>query len=128
MFDDDSEEKRRKNLFKKVARRAIKENPGSYSDDLAELGFTWFDDEVGDEAEEERSATIRNDNEKHLVAYFEGEAELSDQVLDAYLSETASDSLNSPLFRRYFKKGNSNLKELLIYGLEKHPTDIGLLG
>lgn len=127
MFDDDSEKAKRKALFRKVA-RAIKENPGSYSDDLAELGFTWFDDEVDDEAEEERSATIRNDNEKHLVAYFEGEAELSDQVLDAFLAEKNSDFPNYPLFRVYFKKGNDNLRHLLMYGLEKYPTDIGLLG
>ena len=127
MFDDDSEKAKRKALFRRVA-RAIKENPGSYSDKLGELGFTWFDDEVDEEVEEERAATIRNDNEKYLVAYFEGETELSDQVLDAFLAEKRSASPNYPLFRVYFKKGNDKLKDLLMYGLEKYPTDIGLLG
>jgi hypothetical protein len=127
MFDDDSEKSKRKVLFRKVA-RAIKENPKNYSEKLTELGFTWFDDEVDEEGEEEGAATIRNDNEKFLVAYFEGETDLSDQVLNTYLAEKNSDSPNYPLFRVYFKKGNYNLKHLLMYGLEKHPTDIGLLG
>jgi len=127
MFDDDSEKAKRKVFFRKVA-KAIKENPGNYSDKLTEFGFTWFDDEVDEEGEEERTATIRNDNEKYLVAYFEGSTELSDQVLDAFLAEKNSDSPNYPLFRVYFKKGNDKLKDLLKYGLEKYPTDIGLLG
>ncbi|MBN2032246.1 MAG: hypothetical protein JW836_03140 [Deltaproteobacteria bacterium] len=127
MFDDDSEEKRRKDLFKKVA-RAIKEDPKNYVEKLSEMGFTWVDDEMDEEAVEERAATIRNDNEKYLVAYFEGKTELSDEVLDAFLAEKSSDSPNYPLFRRYFKSGNENLKRLLLYGLNKHPTDIGLLG
>jgi hypothetical protein len=127
MFDDDSEETRRKDLFKKVA-RAIKEDPKNYVEKFAELGFTWVDDEIDEEAVEERAATIRNDNEKDLVSYFEGKSELSDEVLDAFLAEKSSDSPNYPLFRRYFKSGNDNLKRLVLYGLKKHPTDVGLLG
>jgi len=126
MFDDSVEKEKHKLVFEKIA-RTIKENPENFLEKMEKLGFRWVDDEVDDEDVEERAATIRNDSEKYLVAYFEGETELSDQVLDTYLAETTSDSLNSPLFRRYFKKGNSNLKELLIYGLEKHPTDIDLL-
>jgi len=113
MFDDDSEKAKRKALFRRVA-RAIKENPGSFSEKLAELGFTWFDDEVDEEGEEERAATIRSDNEKFLVAYFEGETELSDQVLNTYLAEKNSDSPNNPLLRVYLKKGNDKLKHLLM--------------
>jgi hypothetical protein len=127
MFDDDFEVKRRKEVIAKVA-KAIRENTENCMEKLSELGFTWFDDETDDEADEERSATIRNDNEKLLVAYFEGEAELSDKILDAFLAEKNSDSPNYPLFRVYFKKGNDNLKRMLMYGLEKYPTDIGLLG
>jgi hypothetical protein len=126
MFDDDSEKEKHKEVFEKVA-KAIRENPKNYVEKLAELGFTWVDDEIDDEDVEERSATIHNDNEKILVAYFDGETKLSDQVLDTFLAEKNSDDLNYPLFRRYFKRGNNNLKYLLLYGLEKHPTDIGLL-
>ena len=126
MFDDDFEKEKRKLMFKEVA-RVIKEHPRNYTEKLAELGFTWVDDEIDEEEVEERAATIRTDNEKNLVAYLEGEVELSDKVLDLFLTEKNSDSLNYPLFRRYFKKGNTRLKELLMYGLEKHPTDRGLL-
>lgn len=126
MFDDDFEKEKRKLVFQEVA-RAIKAHPRNYMEKIAELGFRWVDDEIDEEAVEEQSATIRTDNEKHLVAYFEGETELSDQILHLYVAEKNSDSLNYPLFRRYFKKGNSRVKELLMFGLEKHPTDIGLL-
>ena len=126
MFDDDFEREKRKLLFERVS-RAIKEDTGNYVEKLMELGFRWADDEIDEEEVEERTATIRSDKEKDLVGYFEGERELSDQVLDTYLAERNSASLNHPLFRRYFKRGNNNLKQLLMYGLEKHPTDMGLL-
>jgi hypothetical protein len=126
MFDDDFEKEKRKLVFKEVA-RVMREHPKNYMEKLAELGFRWVDDEVDEEEVEERAATIRSDNERYLVGYLEGETDLSDQVLDIYLAEKDSDSLNYPLFRRYFKRGNDRLKELLMYGLGKHPTDIGLL-
>jgi hypothetical protein len=126
MFDDDFEKEKRKLVFKEVA-RVMKEHPKNYTEKLAELGFRWVDDEVDEEEVEEKAATIRSDNERYLVGYLEGDTALSDQVLDTYLAEKNSDSLNYPLFRRYFKKGNDRLKELLMSGLAKHPTDIGLL-
>jgi hypothetical protein len=126
MFDDDSEKARRKEVFEKVA-EVIRKDPRNRVEKLGELGFTWFDDEIDEEYVEERAATIRTDNEKYLVAYLEGETELSDQVLDTYLAEKNSASFNYPLFRRYFKRGNNNLKHLLLEGLGKHPTDLGLL-
>jgi len=126
MFDDTAEKKKHRLVFEKVA-RAIQENPDNFLEKMDKLGFRWVDDEVDDEDVEEKAATIRNDSEKRLVGYFEGEIDLSDQVLDTYLAETASDSLNIPLLKSYFKKGNERLKELLLYGLEKRPTDIDLL-
>ena len=126
MFDDDFEKEKRKLAFEEVA-RVMKAHPKNYMEKLAKLGFRWVDDEVDEEEVEERTATIRTDNERYLVGYLEGERGLSDQVLDTYLAEKNSDSLNYPLFRRYFKKGNDRLRELLLYGLEKRPTDIGLL-
>ena len=126
MFDDDFEKEKRKLVFKEVA-RVIKEHPKNYMEKLAELGFRRVDDEVDEEAVEERTATIRTDNERYLVGYLEGDTGLSDQILNTYLAEKDSDNLNYPLFRGYFKKGNDRLKELLMYGLKRHPTDIGLL-
>ena len=68
-----------------------------------------------------------NLNQELLVAHFEGAVKSSEQVLEAYLAERASPTPNYALIRKYFKRGNNHLKELLIFGLEKRPTDIGLL-
>ena len=51
----------------------------------------------------------------------------SDQVLDTYVAERESATANYPLIRKYFKGGNEHLRSLLIFGLERRPTDIGLL-
>ena len=126
MFDDDFEKEKRKLVFEEVA-RVMREHPKNYMEKLAELGFRWVDAEVDEEELEEKAATIRSENETYLVGYLEGERDLSDQVLDTFLAEKNSDTMNYPLFRRYFKKGNVKLKELLLYGLKKRPTDIGLL-
>ena len=57
--------------------------------------------------------------------YFEGDKELSDQMLYAFLTEKDSDSPNYALFRKYFKNENKNLKRLTISGLKRSPADIG---
>ena len=127
MIDDDYEKMRRKIVFEKVA-KAIKKDPKNWTRQVEELGFEWFDDDNGDEEErEEKLATPENSNQEFLVNYFEGDIELSDQVLDAFLTEKDSDEPNYPLFRKYFKSGNGNLKILIASGLKRDPADIGLL-
>lgn len=127
MDDDAFEDRRRREVFEKVS-GAIKKDPKNWVANLGEIGFQWFDDEEDEEEIEESAATIGNDNQRLLVACFEGETALSDHVLDAYLKEKDSESPNYPLVRKYFKRGNENLKRLLMLGLDRHPTDIGLLG
>lgn len=127
LSDDDFEKRRRELVFEQVS-KAIKENPKSWASRLEELGFQWMDDEYGDDEElEENIARPENLNQELLVVYFQGDRELSDQVLDAYLAERESQTPNYPLNRRYFRRGNDNLKRLLMFGLERRPTDIGLL-
>ena len=126
MSDDDYERLRRELVFEQVA-KAIKQYPKNWASRLEHLGFEWFDDEDDQEEVEEASARSENLNQGLLVAYFEGSSELSGQVLKAYLEETESDNPNYPLFRKYFKRGNQNLKRLLMYGLESKPTDLSLL-
>ncbi|MEW6665707.1 MAG: hypothetical protein AB1512_10875 [Thermodesulfobacteriota bacterium] len=127
MADDDSEQERRKEVFEKVS-GAIEKDPRNWVANLGELGFQWFDDETDEEEIEEINATIGNDKQKLVVEYLEGGISPSEEVLSAYLAEKDSDSPNYPLFRKYFKRGNENLKRLLMLGLQRHPTDIGLLG
>ena len=126
MSDDDFEKLRRELVFEQVS-KAIKENPKNWASKLEELGFEWVDDESGEEEVEENIAKPENLNHKLLVAYFEGAAKLSEQVLDTYLAEKESATPNYPLIRKYFKSGNEHLRRLLIFGLERRPTDIGLL-
>jgi hypothetical protein len=126
MVDDDYEKFKRKLRFEQVA-KAIKEDPKNWTSKLEELGFQWFDDEYDQEEEEEKVAKPENPNQEFLVAYFEGSVDLSDRVLDSFLAEKESIDPNYPLFRKYFKRGNENLKKMIVFGLEKNPTDIGFL-
>ena len=126
MFDDDFEKLRRKLVFEQVS-KAMKEDPKNWTSRLEELGFQWFDDENDEEQLEEDLAKPENPNQELLEGYFNGYVKFSDQVLNSFLAEKESATPNYPLIRKYFKKGNENLKRLLIYGLEKKPTDIDLL-
>ena len=117
ILDDDFEKIKREIVFERVA-KAIKEDPKNWVKQVEDLGFEWFDDGYGEEEElEEKLAKPENQNQELLVAYFEGDVELSDQLLDSYLTEKDSATTNYPLFRKYFKKGNEKLKRLIISGL-----------
>jgi hypothetical protein len=105
----------------------FKKNPENYKMELATLGFEWFDDEYPDELEEENKAVPENNDQALLVAYFDGEIELSEEIIEAFLKEKLSDTPNDALLRRYFRQGNKNLKALIYRGLEMDPTDDGFL-
>ena len=105
----------------------FKNNPQNYKEELAKLGFQWFDDDYPDEIEEEDNAVPENKNQEFLVAYFNGDVELSNSVIEAFLAEKNSDEPNFALIRKYFRQGNEHLKALIYRGLEINPTDIGFL-
>jgi hypothetical protein len=126
MFDDDYEKKKHKLIFEKVS-KAIREDPENWESQLEQLGFTWFDDEDDQEEIEENAATADSIDQEFLVAYFEGHVKLTNEVLDAYQREKNSASPNYPLIRRYFRKGNENLKTLILFGIQKNPTDLDLI-
>ncbi|MBW1782673.1 MAG: hypothetical protein JRL30_18255 [Deltaproteobacteria bacterium] len=120
-----------KKLKNEIVREKVKEvfrkNPENYREELAKLGFQWFDDDYPDEIEEENNAVVQNENQGTLVAYFDGHLEFSNAFLDIFSGEREAAEPNYPLFRKYFREGNSNLKSLIYRGLEKDPTDIGFL-
>lgn len=127
MSDDDYEKNRRELKFEQVA-KAFKEDPKNWYSRLEDLGFGWVDDGYGDQEElEEKLANPENLNQEFLVDYFEGHINFSEVVLKSFLDEKNSQNPNYPLFRKYFKKGNEKLKQLLLYGLSKNKTDIDLL-
>lgn len=98
-----------------------------YRMELAMLGFEWLDDGYPDEVEEENNATPENKDQELLIAYFNGEVELSDEIVEVFLKEKWSNRPNYALLRRYFRQGNGNLKTLIYHGLEMDPTDDGFL-
>ena len=127
MVDDDYEKIKREIVLDRVAKE-IKEDRKNWIKKVEDLGFKWYDDNFDDEEElEEKKARAENSNQDLLVSYFEGDVELSGQILDAFLNERSADEPNDPLIRKYFRQGNENLKKLIISGLEQNPADIDLL-
>ena len=104
----------------------FRKHPDSYIQKLEELGFEYHEEEDYEKIEEDK-AIPQNDRQEYLVSYFEGEHQLSDVTLQAYLEERESEHPNYPLIRKYFKKANPRLKALLLFGLDQDRTDIDLL-
>ncbi|MCI0615145.1 hypothetical protein L0244_19310, partial [bacterium] len=120
----------RKQFIKKAkaVTELFKKNPPNIHEEMEKLGFEWVDDGMDDiERMEEEAATPRNEREQRLVDYFKGWTELNDEVLHLFLAEKNSEDTNDALFRKFFKHGNPCLKKLLLYGLQKNPTDRSLL-
>ncbi len=106
----------------------IGKHPGDYVDKLEEIGFQWFDDDAWEEEEEEeRAAVPQTGNQRALVAFFEEGGPVEDKILEAFRAEKEADDPNYPLFRRYFKQANGNLRKLILWGLDRYPTDSSLL-
>ena len=100
--------------------------PDNYIAALEKIGFEYHEEDDYDEIEE-RNARPENQNQKDLVAFFEGKEELSDRILHQYFEEYDSEFPNFPLIRPFFKKANKNLKSLILYGLDRYPGRIDLL-
>jgi len=108
-------------------REVFREKPNNLMDALEEIGFTWYDDDYPSEEDEENSAVPRNRNQENLVAFLQSFDAPSDDIFETFLKEKASDTPNLPLFRKYFREGNHNLKALILWGLQKYPGRIDLL-
>ncbi len=104
----------------------FRKHPDKYIQKLEEVGFEYYDEEDYEKIEEDK-ATPQNQHQEFLVSYFEGENELSEITLQAYLEERDSEHPNYPLIRRYFKEKNQNLKALILFGLDCYPARIDLL-
>ena len=107
--------------------KVFKDNPENFKEELAKIGFQWFDDDYPDEIEEENNAVPENENQEFLVDYFNGDVQLSDRVVEVFFAEKYSEEPNFALLRRYFRQGNEHLKSLIYRGLKINPTDIGFL-
>ncbi len=97
---------------------------------LLELGFEFFEDDLAasqEELAEEKAATPETPRQKRLVAYFESTQEPTEDLLNDFLVEKNAKDINYPLFRRYFRKGDAQLKQLLLFGLKQESTSRPLL-
>ena len=97
---------------------------------LIDAGFTFFDDEDDDsnsEIAQEQAAKSETERQRRLVAFFEGMDLPSAEITDLFLAERESDDVNDALFRRYFRKGNGQLKGLILFGLGRDPVNGDLL-
>jgi hypothetical protein len=119
---DDGKNKKTFDAVKKIFRN----HPKDYIARLEEIGFVYHEEEDY-EAIEERNAEPANRNQRELVLYFENKLQLSKKLFETYLQEKDAEHPNYPLFRRYFKQANQNLKALIIYGLDHYPGRIDLL-
>jgi len=106
--------------------KVFRTQPDNYISALEEIGFKYYEDD-DDEEMEEINAKPENQNQKDIIAYFQGEKELSDRILQIFLEERDAENPNLPLIRKYFKKANQNLKSLILYGLDHYPGKIDLL-
>jgi hypothetical protein len=104
----------------------FRKHPDKSIQKLEEIGFKYHEEDDTEQIEED-NAVPENDRQKFLVSYFEGENELSEKALKAYLEERESDHPNYPLIRKYFKKANPHLKSLLLFGLDQTSTSMDLL-
>ena len=100
--------------------------PDKYIQKLEEIGFQYHEEDDFEKAEEDE-AVPENKRQEYLISYFEGEVELSESVLKSYLEERESESSNYSLIRKYFKNANTDLKVLLLFGLDQIPASMELL-
>lgn len=109
--------------------RAILKNRSTdlYSE-LISLGYEYCYEENEDaDVVEEQNSKPNNKNQNKLVLYFTSKNEPNEDILSNFLIEKGRENPNYPLFRKYFRQGNSKLKELLLFALERDPTNLGLL-
>jgi len=95
---------------------------------LLEFGFEFHDEEDdGAEIAEEQAAIPKNERQQRLVNYLHSNAQPSEESLYDFITEKRAPDTNYPLFRRYFRGANQQLKLLLLFGLDINPIDISLL-
>jgi hypothetical protein len=120
-------EKLRSEIIRDKVNEIFRNHPHDLVAEMEKLGFTYCEDETEDEESEERNARPENQQQRDLVAYFEGRKPLSEKLFESYTEEKAAEQPNYPLIRKYYKAANKHLKSLLLYGLDNYPGRIDLL-
>lgn len=114
-------------LFEKT-RAVLKNRSSNLHSELISLGYEYCYEENEDaDVIEERNSKPKNENQNKLVVYFTSRNEPNEDILNKFLIEKGRENPNYPLFRKYFRQGNLKLKELLLFALERDPTNLDLL-
>ncbi|MBT4130325.1 MAG: hypothetical protein HOE44_06325 [Candidatus Marinimicrobia bacterium] len=117
---DDRQKINNEPLIKQVS-EAIKQHPSNWREGLADLGFEWEDDSI----KEEVDLSPSNPTQQRIVDYFEGRIPIREILIEQFVQEV--ERSDRPLFTSYFQQGNKQLLQLLLNGLELHPTNDLLL-
>jgi len=125
--DPENEYQKLKNeIMRDRVAEVFQRNTADYISALEEIGFTYYDDEDPEEIEEAQ-ARPENQDQQDLVDFFNSGFEPSETTLEIFLRVKDAAEPNLPLVRKYFKRGNSNLKRLITYGLDHYPARVDLL-
>ena len=87
----------------------FRSQPKNYVAAMNEIGFEYCEDDDDEEEMEEEKAIPENKNQRDLVAFYEGEQDVSEMILAAFLAERNAEHPNFPLIRKYFKKGGVSI-------------------
>jgi hypothetical protein len=123
----DDYEKLKNEIIRDKVNEIFRNHPKDYIAKMEEIGFSYFEDDDDSEEIEERNAKAENQRQRDLVDYFENKRKLTKEIFESFSKEKAADNPNYPLFRKYFKDANKNLKSLLLFGLDNYPGRIDLL-
>ena len=126
--DNDDLEEYRKRVD--TVSRLFRRKPHNMIEEIEKLGFDYrIDDNAdADEIDEEVSAQPISAEQKALVSFLEDGSALPDNHwLTLWRAEIERNNTLCPLWRRYFRLGNGQLKKLLLHGLDQCPTNPDLL-
>jgi len=133
MNDDDhhEDESTRQNCWKRAeaVSRLFRQKSHNIIEEMENLGFTYIvdDNESAEEIAEEDAARPTNSNQEALIAFLESTCAPDERWLALWRDKKDNDDIQFPLWRRYFRSGNVQLKNLILFGLDQAPTDRDLL-
>lgn len=109
--------------------RLFRRRPHNLIEKIEKLGFAYCvdDNEDAEDIAEERVAIPKTTAQTVLVVYLDGADTPTESLLTLWLEETQGNNTPFPLWRRYFRAGNAQLKKLILFGLDREPTHRDLL-
>jgi hypothetical protein len=107
----------------------FRRRPHNLIEKIEKLGFTYRvdDSEDAEDIAEERAARPKTTVQTVLVYYLDGADTPTESLLALWREETQRNNTPFPLWRRYFRAGNAQLKKLILFGLDRDATDRDLL-